>query len=124
MIASGCSPLYDLRHAQGLKDVREWLGMSIAQMGETLEISRGLVANWQSGYREMPTDKAMFLGKVIVNVLSVRLGRDDIGLIIRKPQPFQVRVVSWCRECGKPFDLRDPRFKRCEVCANGRNGNK
>lgn len=107
--------LYGLRVVKGVKHARKWLEMSLSELGAKLGVDHSTVATWQSGYRDMPSDKGDQLGQLIIDRLAEKLGRDNIRLCVVTYNPFQFVIESRCH-CGKWFKLLRSNTRRCEKC--------
>lgn len=114
----GRSALSDVRHLKSIKRVREWLGMSLVEMAAAFSVSKGSVADWQSGHNPISEIRLRQLGQMIVNRLSNRIGRDDIGLVIASNSPLSISIKARCIRCGAWFDLAHSKMRRCEKCRN------
>lgn len=73
--------LYGLRVVKGVKHARRWLQMSLSELGEKLGVDHSTVATWQSGYRDMPSDKGDRLGQLIIDRLAEKLGHATTYLL-------------------------------------------
>jgi len=113
---SGRSDLAVLRDLKSIKAIREWLGMSLTEMGLAMQVSRTTVADWQSGKNKITELKLRGIGQLVVDRLAKLIGRNDIGLEIEANSPIKISIKARCKVCKEWFDLHHAGTRRCEAC--------
>ena len=104
-----------LRYLKGVKKVREWLGLSLAQVGNLCGVSPSEVCAWQNSTRAMPRDSVVKLGRLIAQRLTDDTGR-VIGVWITVHSPWQITPGAQCRRCRAWFALRRSTDRLCKDC--------
>jgi hypothetical protein len=104
-----------LRYLKGVKKVREWLGLSLAQVGALCGVSSSEVCAWQNNTRFMPRESVVKLGKLISQRLIDDTGR-TIGVKIEAHSPWRVSPWAQCRRCRAWFELRRATDRTCQDC--------
>ena len=121
--ANSMSRLPDLRKSKNLRDVREWLGLSLSQMASELpktrgkkgHVSRAFVCLVQRGQRDLLPAQMEALSNLVKQQLS-ESRRDDIAIQIVNNSPWHIKVMATCVSCGKTFELRRITSRRCPRC--------
>lgn len=115
-VATGChGSISDLRHLDGLKKAREFVGISLDQVADMFKVSRGQVCAWQAGTRRMPREFIVGIGKLIAQRITDRLGR-EIGVKITVNSPWNVTPWAQCRHCRVWFELHRSTDRLCPDC--------
>jgi len=107
---------------RGPKKAREWLGLSLSEVG--CEIARltgrerpfdkRTVSGWEHGKPLSAAVRNAF-GVLLANQLTARLGR-VVGVRMESNSPWRVTAWAQCRECRTWFHLRRAKQTRCEAC--------
>lgn len=112
------SVLGDLK---GPKQAREWLILSLAEMGQELGKYTGkvyhksIISNWDRGYRKVPFEVVQAYAELIANKLSALLGR-RIEISIEVNSPWHVSAYARCA-CNQLFKMHDAKSKHCPKCS-------
>jgi hypothetical protein len=116
--------LGDLR---GPKDVREWLILSLSEIGLELgkyarddgsAFSKGLVSQWESGNRKLNPVIVKAYSDLIASRMTRLIGRPiEIGIEVNSP--WRVMAYSQC-DCGEWFKMHDAKSRRCPKCTGRR----
>jgi hypothetical protein len=110
----------DLRYLKALKNVREWLGLSLREAGQLCGVSGQLFNDWQSGHRIMPASAKEKLGEQIADKLTRDLGR-IIGIKMETNSPWRITAWSQCKKCRAWFQMRRSRDRLCDECRSKLN---
>lgn len=122
------SGLAILRYLKGVKKVRQWLGFSLAQVGELCGVSPALVCAWQSGkigtrVIYMPHEAVIILGRLIAQRLSDEYGR-EVGVWIAVNSPWRIVAGIQCRRCRGWFEFHRASDRLCPDCRAKRRKSK
>lgn len=109
-----------LRYLIGVKKVRNFLGLSLAQVGEMCKVSPALVSAWQSNKRFMPREDVVLLGKLVAQQLSDEYER-EVGVWIDTGKIWTVTAGVQCRRCRKWFEFHRASDRLCPDCRSARN---
>lgn len=109
--------LGDLR---GPKQAREWLLLSLSELG--LEIGkytgksfhRSTVSLWELELRTMPAEVLGVYCELVAQKISRLLGR-QIEISIEANSPWRVSAYSQCH-CGQWFKMHDAKSRNCPRC--------
>jgi hypothetical protein len=115
-------PLATLRYVHAPKNVRAWLGLSLADVGREIArltrrpraFDKAAVWHWEQG-GVMTTEVREAYGGMVANRLTTRLGR-VVGVKLVANSPWTITAWTRCAICGAWFELRRCNQKRCEAC--------
>ena len=118
------SPIGQLRTLRGPKALREWIGLSLADVAGELDrlvygesrqglINKQKVDRWEHGSVISPKVRKAY-GVIIANELTDQLDR-VVGITLKANSPWRITAWAWCA-CGAPFELRRADRKRCPKC--------
>jgi len=119
------SRLSSLRKARNLRDVREWLGLSLSQLAREIpktrgdrsaHMSRAFVCMVQRGERGLLPEQMRAITNLVLADLRDGLKRDGLTVTISHHSPWRVRVMVPCVVCGRQFELQRVTAKRCPRC--------
>jgi hypothetical protein len=121
-------PLATLRYVHSPKNVRAWLGLSLADVGREIArltkrpraYDKAAVWHWEQG-NMMTAQVREAYGVMVANKLTVQLGR-MVGVKLVANSPWTLTAWAKCIECGTWFELRRRDRQRCEVCVQSRKG--
>ena len=119
-----------LREARDLRAVREWLGLSLAQLAREIphvrhwqnggdHVSRQFVCAVQRGERTLLPPQMTALVALVEADVRELFRRKDITVSIVHNSPWHVKVFSTCAVCGKSFELHRVNARRCARCVKG-----
>jgi hypothetical protein len=119
-------PLATLRHVHAPKNVRVWLGLSLADVGREIArltqrpraYDKAAVWHWEQG-GVMTAQVREAYGVMVANKLTTRLGR-VVGIKLVANSPWTLTAWTRCVICGAWFELRRCNQKRCEGCIQRR----
>ena len=105
---------------QGPKQAREWLILSLADMGQEIgkftgtPVRKGTLSNWELGRRKIPVNVLAVYCDLIAEQISKQLGR-RIEISIDANSPWKVSAYRQCH-CGQWFKMHDANSKNCPRC--------
>ncbi len=115
-------PLATLRYVHAPKNVRAWLGLSLADVGREIArltkcprtYDKAAVWHWeQDGVMTAQVREAY--GVMVANKLTAQLGR-VVGVKLVANSPWTIMTWTRCTVCGAWFELRRCNQKRCACC--------
>lgn len=109
------SSLAMLRYLKGVKKLREWLGLSLAQVGKMCGVSSSLICAWQSSKRPMPREAVVILGRLVAQRLSDEYER-EVGVWITVNNPWRIVAGVQCRRCRGWFEFHRATDRLCPDC--------
>lgn len=110
---------------KGPKEVREWLILSLSDMGQELgkyvgrTLYKGTISIWECGIRPVPLEIISAYSELISGKLSAQLGR-RVEISIEVNSPWRVSAYRQC-DCGQFFKMHDAKSRRCPKCARRRS---
>jgi hypothetical protein len=119
------SKLTDLRKIHGLKDAREWLGMSLSDIAQHIKpsgnrqqthVTRQMIAAWQRGSRTMSRAQLDQVSALIAEELTYLARRRTVGVKITVNSPWRVTAWGECKDCREWFEIPTIRAARCPKC--------
>ncbi len=119
------SRLSSLRKVQNLRDMREWLGLSLSQIAceipktrgkASQHVSRAFVCMIQRGERDLLPGQMTAITNLVLADLCDELKRDGLTVTITHHSPWHVRVIVSCAKCGRQFELQRATARRCNRC--------
>lgn len=125
------SRLSSLRKVRFLRDLREWLGLSITQLAleipktrgdRSASVSRSFICAIQRNERDLLPEQMTALTLLVLADLRDELRRDDLHVRVTHHSTWHVKVLAPCVGCGKPFELQRTTAKRCARCVAKRRG--
>jgi hypothetical protein len=119
-------PLATLRHVHAPKNVRAWLGLSLADVGREIArltrrpraFDKAAVWHWEQG-GVMTAEVREAYGAMVANKLTAQFGR-VVGVKLVANSPWTISAWTRCAICGAWFELRRCNQKRCEACVQRR----
>jgi len=118
--------LPELRRAQNLRDVRNWLGLSLGEMaaripktrgGKNEHVSRAFICLVQRGARNFLPQQMEALVQMLQEQLADEMRRDDFAVHVTTRSKWHVKVTAKCVKCGKWFEMKRATSRRCARCA-------
>jgi hypothetical protein len=129
-VASRCYALTcrlsTLRDLKGPKQAREWLDLSLSEVGREIgkavrhdgkPFDKSIVYRWETGEKTPTPDVVRGYCDLISDKLSFIMGR-TLGVQIEVNSPWKVTALGLC-SCGQWFKLHDAKSKRCPKCVKG-----
>ena len=133
---NGLTLLQTLKRLTGPKRVREWLGLSLAQMGEALgavhpnghggqSFNKGAVWAWENypaqsrrrGKQFRMTDYTREAYLVLVREVIARRTNDRVRVRAKRgARVWKFEARTTCVKCGKEFVMGRSNAKRCRRC--------
>jgi hypothetical protein len=115
-------PLATLRYIHSPKNVRAWLGLSLADVGREIArltkrsraYDKAAVWHWEQG-GVMTAQVREAYGVMVANKLTAQLGR-VVGVKLAANSPWTITAWTRCTTCGAWFELRRCNQKRCACC--------
>ena len=115
-------PLATLRHVHAPKNVRAWLGLSLADVGREIArltrrpraFDKAAVWHWEQG-GVMTAEVREAYGAMVANKLTAQFGR-VVGVKLVANSPWTISAWTRCAICSAWFELRRCNQKRCEAC--------
>jgi hypothetical protein len=117
------SLLTTLRTVQDGQTAREWLGLTLKDLGEALArtteaardqpYSKQYISQLEHGHRPWLPDLRAGMARLMTDRLF-RLTGETIGVSIRVNSPWHIRLWRVCADHGR-YEI-DGRRKRCPVC--------
>ena len=115
-------PLATLRHVRSPRNVRAWLGLSLADVGREIArlttrpraYDKAAVWHWEQG-GVMTAQAREAYGVLVANKLTAQLGR-VVGVKLVANSPWTITAWIRCATCGAWFELRRRNQKRREGC--------
>lgn len=127
-VASGqlrsTSLLTTLRAVKDGKTAREWLGMTLKDLGEALArtdearrenvYSKQYISQLEHGARPWLPDLKSGMARLMTERIY-RLTGETIGVSIRINSPWRIRLYRVCETCGR-YELKRANQKHCPKC--------
>ena len=115
-------PLATLRYVHSPKNVRTWLGLSLADVGREIArltkrsraYDKAAVWHWEQG-GVMTVEVREAYGVMVANKLTAQLER-VVGVKLVANSPWTITAWTRCTACGAWFELRRCNQKRCACC--------
>ena len=117
------SPVAILRRVRSLRDARSVLELSQRDLGREIgrilncaALSQSTIANAEAKTIKLQREYVEAIGRLLATWASDRSGR-RIGVTVKVNSPWHVAPFAECQGCGKWFEVRRGKQKRCDKCA-------
>lgn len=116
--------LTTLRAVKSGIDAREWLGLTLKDLGIALSqtdearrpepYSKQYISQLEHGHRPWLPDLHAGMARLITDRIF-RLTGDTVGVSIRMNSPWRIRLWRLCEQCGR-YELNRANQKHCPRC--------
>lgn len=109
---------------KGPKQAREWLILSLSEMGQELgkfvgrPLHKSTVSLWERGLRPLPLEVVCGYAELISEKISSLIDRRvEVGIEVNSP--WRVSAYAQC-PCGQWFKMHDAKSRHCPRCSRKR----